>query len=124
MILAMRDVAGHARVPLQSLHTIYTRTSFLNRCAGGTGAVQGPLRPHVRPDRGAAAPARPPVSSRPIPYSVGGAMGALRIRILDGRIAVAGEVGEIALQAQHDERLPGSTRRDRRRAARRLDVDR
>ena len=35
MILAMRDVAGHARVPLESLHTIYTRTSFLNRCAGG-----------------------------------------------------------------------------------------
>jgi fatty-acyl-CoA synthase len=100
MISAMLAVEGHTRFDVSALTTIYTAYSFpeplrrraLERFGDRFVFMYGLTEAQLtcaRPGEFAASP-----------DSVGGAMGAMRIRVLDpaGRALPAGEVGEIALQ--------------------------
>ena len=100
MISAMLDVGGREGVALESLHTIYTAYEFPEPLRARALARFGDRFVYMYGLTEAQLTCAAPGEFVSKPDSVGGAMGALRIQILDvdGEPAAPGAVGEIALQ--------------------------
>ncbi len=100
MLSAMLAVEGHERVALPALETIYTAYEFPDRLRRRALERFGDRFVYMYGLTEAQLTCTRPGEFTGKPGSVGGAMGALRVRVTraDGTPAPAGETGEIALQ--------------------------
>jgi acyl-CoA synthetase (AMP-forming)/AMP-acid ligase II len=99
MISAMLEVEGHAELELPCLDTIYTAYEFPDALRRRAVSRFGDHFIYMYGLTEAQLTCTRPGEFRAKPTSVGGAMGALRVRVVgpDGRPLPLGEVGEIAL---------------------------